>query len=197
MHAPTAPATGRAAATDAGANADPVRVSAGDAPVAERRPDRRLLVLYALYSLALGPAFPIAMLVRWFKYRTLRYRFDEEGIAMRWGILFRREVALTYARIQDIHLVSNVVERWMGLGRVQIQTASASASAELTIEGLRDFEALRDYLYTRMRGVKQAAAVLPAAGAASADIAGLTEVLGEVASELRGLRELLQAREPQ
>ena len=42
----------------------------------------------------------------YFRYHTLRYTFDEEGIDMRVGILFRREVNLTYARIQDIHLRS-------------------------------------------------------------------------------------------
>ena len=58
---------------------------------------------------------------------------------MRWGILFRREITLTYARIQDIHLTSNLVERWLRLARIQIQTASASASAEMTLEGLHEF----------------------------------------------------------
>ena len=37
---------------------------------------------------------------------------------MSWGILFRREVIIQFARIQDIHLRSNVVERWLGLGRI-------------------------------------------------------------------------------
>jgi putative membrane protein len=85
-------------------------------------------------------------------YRSLRYEVDAEGITMRWGVLFRREVSLTYARIQDIHLSSNVVERWLGLARVQLQTASGSASAEMTIEGIRDVDAMRDFLYSRMRG---------------------------------------------
>jgi putative membrane protein len=58
---------------------------------------------------------------------------------MRWAYLFRREVSLTYARIQDLHLVSNVIERWLGLGRIQVQTASGSAEAEMTIEGLQDY----------------------------------------------------------
>ena len=50
--------------------------------------------------------------------------FDEEGISVRWGILFRREINLTYARIQDIHLRSNFIERWLNLARIEVQTAS-------------------------------------------------------------------------
>ena len=27
----------------------------------------------------------------YFRYHTMRFRFDREGIAMSWGLLFRRE----------------------------------------------------------------------------------------------------------
>jgi putative membrane protein len=37
---------------------------------------------------------------------------------------------------------------------VAVQTASGSAGAEMTIEGIRNPEALRDYLYSQMRGAK-------------------------------------------
>ena len=43
--------------------------------------------------------------------------FDTDGIHMKWGIVFRREVLLNYSRIQDIHLRSNLIERWLGLSR--------------------------------------------------------------------------------
>jgi membrane protein YdbS with pleckstrin-like domain len=116
-------------------------------------PHRNLLRYYMLTSLLFGPGFLFAAVPMYFRFRTLRYDVDDEGITMRWGILFRREISLTYARIQDIQLASNVVERWLGLARIQLQTASGSASAEMTIEGLRDVEAMRDFLYSRMRGV--------------------------------------------
>ena len=159
-------------------------------------PDRKLLTYYALTSLMAGPAFPILMLVQYFRYHTLRYVVEDEGITMRWGILFRREVSLTYARIQDIHLNSNFVERWLGLAKVQVQTASGSSTAEMTVEGLPQFEAIRDFLYSRMRGARDRAAV-PGAGAA-AELAGapareLTEVLREIAAEVRELRRALPA----
>ena len=104
---------------------------------------------------------------------------------MRWGILFRREITLTYARIQDIHLTSNIVERWLKLARIQIQTASASAAAEMTIEGLHEFETVRDFLYTKMRGVRGK----PAVAAPKEDLAS---ALREVAAELRAVREALE-----
>ena len=42
----------------------------------------------------------------------------------------------------------------MGLATVSIQTAAGSANPELTIDGVLEAEALRDFLYTKMRGVR-------------------------------------------
>src|SRR5262245_36198121 len=86
-----------------------------------RRPHRNLLVYWTLQSLLLGPFFPLALVPRYFKYHTLRYHLDPDGLAAEWGILFRREIHLSYLRIQDIHLASNLIERWLGLARVQVQ----------------------------------------------------------------------------
>ena len=173
-----------------------------------RRPAPALLRYYMLISALTGPALIVLVPYRYFRYRTLRYQFDDEGVTMRWGILFRREISLTYARIQDIHLVSNVVERWMGLGRVQIQTASGQSGAEMTIEGLPDFEAVRDELYRRMRGARDprtrlalsAAGAGPAISTAAADslqvpasreLAEATEALRGAVAELRAIRKSL------
>jgi putative membrane protein len=154
-------------------------------------PHRSLLTYYALASLLAGPAFAFVLLPLYFRFRTLRYEVDAEGITMRWGVLFRREISLTYARIQDIHLSSNVVERWLGLAKIQVQTASGSASAEMTIQGLREFEAIRDFLYGRMRGSRDHAVAAQADGAQALSPAALEELtatLREVAAEVRALR---------
>jgi putative membrane protein len=173
-----------------------------------RRPAPSLMRYYLLQAIATGPGVIVMLPLRWFRYHTLRYTFDDEGVTVRWGILFRREISLTYARIQDIHLVSNVIERWFGLGRVQVQTASGQAGAEMTIEGLPDFEAVRDALYRRMRGARgqgpstmvipEAAADAPARPAALATGAS-PEALDEAAAalraavaELRAIRALLE-----
>jgi membrane protein YdbS with pleckstrin-like domain len=159
-------------------------------------PDRRLLTYYAISSLVLGPFLIFGLVPLYFRYHTMRYSVDEEGISMRWGILFRREISLTYTRIQDIHLSSNFVERWLGLAKIQVQTASGSATAEMTIEGLPAFEAIRDFLYSRMRGARdvRGGSALRAGtdSALSADtLKELTETLREVAAEVRALRSLV------
>jgi putative membrane protein len=156
------------------------------------RPDPKLLTYYALQCLLTGPLFFILIVPSYFRYHTMRFRFDAEGISMRWGILFRREIHLTYARIQDIHLVSNFVERWLGLARLQIQTASGSSKAEMTLEGILEYELVRDFVYSKMRGFKaHPAAAAPKATAAHDD--ALAPILTEIASELRAIRMRLDA----
>src|SRR4026209_1452029 len=123
-------------------------------PASITRPDPALMTYYLIFAALTVFGFPFVILPLYFKYHTLKYRFDDKGIAMSWGILFRREIYLTYRRIQDIHVTRNLIHRWLGLAAVSVQTASGSSSAEMTIEGIRQPELLRDFLYRQMRGVR-------------------------------------------
>lgn len=160
----------------------PPQISAIDVP------SPLLLKYYVLKAIATTVAFPLTMTLFYFRYHTMRYRFDAEGIHMRWGILLRREIMLNYSRIQDIQLRSNVVERWLGLARIEIQTASGSAGSEMVLEGLLNFVEVRDFLYSQMRGSQHYDAPHAASDAADS-LAGL---LGQVAAELRAVRKLLE-----
>lgn len=158
------------------------------------RPDNSLLIYYALVSLLAGPGFPIAFLPLIFKYQTLRYHFDDEGISMSWGILFRREIYLTYRRIQDIHLTRNILQRWMGLATISVQTASGSSSPEMSIEGLLEADHLRDYLYSKMRGIREHA-IHAEAGGADVTATACGEALVLLREIRDGLKELLASQE--
>jgi putative membrane protein len=171
-----------------------------------RRPHPNLLKNYALKSLLALFFAPIVFLPMFFKYHTLRYRFDEEGVSASWGILFKREIYLTYKRIQDIHVRRNIVERWLGIGTVDVQTASGSSSAELSVEGMEDYEGVRDFLYRRMRGWSGDTAAAAGAGQAGPMTVGAVGAVGgvadervvalldEIRGELDGLRKDLAAR---
>jgi putative membrane protein len=147
------------------------------------RPLPRLWTYYLLTGLAMGPLALVALPVLFFRYHTLTYRFDAQGVSMGWGILFRREIHLAYPRIQDLHLVSNVVERWLGLAKLHVQTASGQAQAQMVLEGLPDVQKVRDELFLRSHG---APADLREAG--TPDLAREMQAL---AAELRALREAL------
>ena len=164
-----------------------------------RRPHPKLLRYYVLFALITGPAFPFVFAFLFLRYRTLRYRFDDEGVTMSWGALFKREISLTYSRIQDIHLQSNAIERWLGLSRLLVQTASGSAKAEMKVEGLLELSVVRNFMYSRMRGARTdvpagaAVAAAPAPVAAD-DSAALASTLREIAREMAAIRAELERR---
>ncbi|MCC7054275.1 MAG: PH domain-containing protein [Gemmatimonadaceae bacterium] len=167
------------------------------------RPDPQLWKLYLIYSVLANVAFPLAVVPYYFLYRTLRFRFDDEGVAVSHGLFWRRETYLTYARIQDIHVTRNIFERWLGIGTVKIQTASGSAAATESIPGLVAYQDVRNFLYARMRGhhgAAPAAATPPGDTAHGALVTGsealAVEALTGIRDELRAVRQLLEGQSP-
>jgi putative membrane protein len=152
-------------------------------PHAITRPVDSLLTYYFIVSLCTLVAFPFVFIPLYIRFKTMQYRFDDAGVSMSWGFFFRKEVHLTYRRLQDIHVTRNIVERWMGLAKLPIQTASGSSGATMTIEGVSDPEPLRDFLYAQMRGAKSEEQVSPNEPDDDA-----IEVLQEIRDELRRLR---------
>jgi putative membrane protein len=156
------------------------------------RPAPKLLGLYFLRALATLPLFPIFFILFLRIYLTLKFEFTDDSVTMSWGRLWRKEVYLTYARIQDIHVSRDLFERWLGLGTVHVQTASGSMKPEMSIVGLLEYEMVRDFLYSRMRGARSPEVSAPAGdtrvGASS------TQVLEEIRDELRAIRETLESR---
>ena len=146
---PGAPRTGASisGARDTGAPLPEV-----DDPRTLERPDPALLRYYFVTSLFGFIFFPLIYIPLWFRYQTLRYRFDEEGVSMAYGRFFQKETYLTYRRIQDIQVTRGFLQRRFGLAVLELQTASGSSESEMKIEGIRNPERLRDFLYERMRG---------------------------------------------
>ena len=167
------------------------------------RPAPQLWTLYIIYSILSTVAFPFAIVPAYFRYKTLRYRFDDDGVSVSYGLLWRRETYLTYARIQDIHVTRNIFERWLGIGTVKIQTASGSAASSESIVGLTAYQEVRNYLYAHMRGharTPTTGAAIEAQTARAAIAAGhdaqTIEALTGIRDELRALREALEVRPP-
>jgi len=158
------------------------------------RPHPSLLTLYVWRAILTGPLIVVTLPLLVFRYISLRYSFDDQGIHMRWGIIFRREINLTYSRIQDIHVRSGVIQRWLGLADLMVQTASGSVGPEMTIEGFREHHEMRDFLYTRMRGLRASMAA-PSGGGGGGALASSPELLTllhDIRDELRGAREALE-----
>lgn len=158
------------------------------------RPHPNLLKVYLIHSILTLPGFFIIFPVLFFRYHTLRYKFDNEGVSVSWGILFRQQVNLTYSRIQDIHMHAGFIQRWFGIADLKIQTASGNASAEMTIEGFKEFADIRDFLYGKMRGLKDSSSRQEAARSSQREEMSdkSAELLREILGELRLARQSME-----
>lgn len=159
------------------------------------RPDPVLWSYYLITAVLTLLGFPFVVVPLYFKYKTLKYRFDDGGIAMSYGVFFRKEVYLTYRRIQDIHVSRNIIQRWMGLANVAVQTASGNSTPEMTIEGVLQADELRDFLYQKMRGAKGLDAAA-APGEAHVEHAAPADASAEALVLLREIRDALASRQP-
>ncbi|MCY3011869.1 MAG: PH domain-containing protein [Planctomycetota bacterium] len=155
------------------------------------RPSPALLTYYVLSSLLSLPAVVIVLPALWIRYQTLKYELQESGIRMQVGLFFRKEVVVAFRRIQDIHVSRNIVQRWLGIASVSIQTASGNAMPEIVLEGMADPDSIRDWLYERMRGAK-GLTTSSVVGDAASDLGSNPLEDNEEATELlRGIRDNL------
>lgn len=80
---------------------------------------------------------------------ALGYAEREDDLLIRKGVMFRSLVVVPYGRMQFVDVQAGPLDRWAGVARVQLHTASASSDA--AIPGLPPDEAtrLRDRLAAR------------------------------------------------
>ncbi len=97
-------------------------------------------------AVGIGPL----MLFEVARYFSFRYRFTEEGIVLRNGIVFRNERVVPYARVQNIETRQGFFHRLIGVVDVRVETASGSeAEAKLTVVSSERLEELRRFVYAR------------------------------------------------
>jgi uncharacterized protein len=116
---------------------------------------------------------------------------------MQVGLLFRKETVTAYRRIQDIHVTSNVFQRWLGIASISVQTASGSALPEIVLEGITEPEKLRDWLYGKLRGAqlgKGGDAITRSSGDAQQSNAPLDHQVAGLLTEIRDHLATIAAR---
>ena len=94
-------------------------------------------------------------------YDTMIYRLTGNEIVWRRGVWFKNTGIVPYNRITNIDIVQGPVSRMLGIASLKIQTAGYSAppggSAEIRIDGMEQFEELRDLIMGFVRGKKPVA----------------------------------------
>jgi membrane protein YdbS with pleckstrin-like domain len=95
-----------------------------------------LVGVVALVALALVPR----------RVKAIGYGLRDDDVVVRRGIVFRRQVAAPYGRLQLVDISRGPLTRLLGLSELRVVTAAASSG--VTIPGLpiAEAEELRDHL---------------------------------------------------
>jgi membrane protein YdbS with pleckstrin-like domain len=94
-------------------------------------------------------------------YRTIVYRLTDKEIVWRRGVWFKNTGIVPYNRITNVDIAQGPVSRKFGIASLKIQTAGYSApsarTSEIRIEGMKNFEELRETMMAFVRGRKPVA----------------------------------------
>ena len=78
------------------------------------------------------------------RYMSFRYRYEPRELAMRWGLIFRKERHIPYSRIQNLDAVQNPFHRLFGVATVRLETGGGDEpEARMSVLPLASFEEMR------------------------------------------------------
>ncbi|MDD2778486.1 MAG: PH domain-containing protein [Methanocellales archaeon] len=94
-------------------------------------------------------------------YDTVLYKLTENEMVWRRGVWFKNTGIVPYNRITNIDIAQGPISRMLRIASLKIQTAGYSApsggKAEIKIEGMEQFEELRELIMGFVRGKKPVA----------------------------------------
>ncbi|RLI81288.1 PH domain-containing protein [Archaeoglobales archaeon] len=93
-------------------------------------------------------------------YDTVVYKLTENEIVWKRGVWFKNMGIVPYNRITNIDITQGPISRMLGIAALKIQTAGYSgqqARAEIRIEGIEQFEELRELIMRFVKGKKPVA----------------------------------------
>ncbi|MBO8183387.1 MAG: PH domain-containing protein [Archaeoglobus sp.] len=149
------------------------------------------ILLFTPFEVKFGFSIPILavliFIVYWISkyYDSMVYKLTKDEIVWRRGVWFKNTGIVPYNRITNIDIGQGPISRMLGIASLKIQTAGYSGSsggfggvAEIKIEGVKQFEELRELIMEFVRGKKPIA----------------VETYGEESINLKILNELVKIR---
>ena len=114
-------------------------------------------IIYIILAILIGEIYANMAYNRWF------YEFNDQGLRIERGIIWKKYSNVPYERIQNVDIYRGVMDRVLGLSDLQIHTAGYGAAggrkrgSEGRLPGLdrQDAETIREELVKRARGIKQ------------------------------------------
>jgi len=87
-------------------------------------------------------------------YDTIFYKLTEDEIIWKRGVFIKNTGIVPYNRITNIDISQGPIARKYGIASLKIQTAGYSGAkiAEITMEGIENYEELRDLIMSYVKG---------------------------------------------
>ena len=152
---------------------------------------RTALVVLAICTALNGLWWVPTMIWGGFYYRSLSYEIGDDQVIVRQGVLTRAVKHVPYRTVTNITVKRGLIDRWLGLGTLDIQTAGASGTqqAEQSLVGLADPDEVYHLVVGQLRRFRGAMtptqAEIDAPGSAD-------ETLAALLAEVRAIREMLK-----
>ena len=137
----------------------------------------------------------IAMILTGPYYRSLRYEVQDDEVVVHVGIWTKSVKHVPYRTVTNIQVKRDIVDRWLGVGTLNIQTAgmSGQTGAEERLVGLSDVQGVYESVVRELRRFRGGMAPTQA-DVEVEPTAAPQDGLGEILAEVRAIRRSLEER---
>lgn len=118
------------------------------------------LALESVGACVFAASIPITYFLQRLNYEMRWYIVTDRSLRIRSGVVWLREMTMTFANVQGIRLTANPIEGLLGLANLEVQSAGGGASQAhgtpgsghvAKLEGVDNAAAIRDLIVERLR----------------------------------------------
>ena len=152
------------------------------------------IALFVVTVLLNGLWWLIAMLLSGPYYRSLCYEVQDDEVVVNAGIWTKSVKHVPYRTVTNMQVKRDVVDRWLGIGTLNIQTAgmSGQTGAEERLVGLSNVQEVYELVAEELRRFRGGMA--PTQADVEVEPAVVPQgSLGEILAEVRAIRRSLEA----
>jgi len=126
-------------------------------------------------------------------YRSLAYEIQEDEVIVRVGIWTKSVKHVPYRTMTNLTVKRDILERWLGIGTLNIQTAgmSGTTGVEEKLVGLTNVEEVYEIVVTELHRFRGSMAPT-AAGVEGEPAVSTTDTLSAILSEVRAIRRAME-----
>jgi len=134
-----------------------------------------------------------AMLLTGPYYRSLSYEIQDDEVIVRVGVLTKSVKHVPYRTVTNLTIKRDILDRWLGLGTLNIQTAgmSGQTGAEERLVGLTNVQEVYELVATELRRFRGGMAPT-AAEVEGAPVVASADALSAILAEVRAIRQAME-----